>query len=103
MTNTKNLQEYNCNEVAKKLKISVYTLNNWYRWESKELSEGIVDKPYLPQPRFDTTSQGRPRLWNSEQVKLLSEHKKLVITGRHGKYGKYTNPNYNPNKKSLTN
>lgn len=94
MPNTKTMREYKFDEVVKKLGITGYTLNNWYRYEKKELLAGEIDKPYLPQPSRDNTAIGRPRIWTEEQVKQLKAYAKSVVVGRNGKFGKYSNPHH---------
>lgn len=63
-------------EVAKKLKVSIYTLRRWYRWYNKESRKrnNILDKvPRLP-PKI---RKGVFTYWLPEQVEQILEFKEF--------------------------
>lgn len=90
---------YSANEVCTKLKISSWTLANWYRWERKQIDNGNVEGPYLPEPIRLEHVKGKPRRWTGEMVKELKDYKKNIVTGRNGIYGVYSNPYYKNTQK----
>lgn len=90
---------YKANEICEKLKITNWTLRNWYSWEKKRIENGIVDKPYLPKPEILTNAKGKPRVWTKEQFEELKNYQKNIVTGRNGIYGIYSNPAYKETKK----
>lgn len=82
---------YSKEEVCSMLGITHFTLENWYRWEKKELKEGNAVGNYLPVPVQLENTKGRPLRWSLSMVNELSEYKKSIVKGRNGRYGKYTN------------
>lgn len=92
-----NEKMYSANDVCKALKITNYTLSNWYRWERKRVSEGC--EPYLPQPQKLEHTKGSPRLWTKEMVEELRLYQKNIVSGRNGIYGVYSNPYHKETKK----
>ena len=78
-------------DVCNMLEISTFTLNNWYRWERKELASESCVKPYLPVPKQDMNAKGKPLKWSMKMVEQLRDYKNNMVMGRNGKYGKYTN------------
>lgn len=93
------MAEYNAQEICKKLKISIYTLRNWYYWERKKISEGIIDKEYLPKPKICENTKGRPRVWDEKMLDELKYYQKGIVTGRNGVNGVYSNPYHKKTKK----
>lgn len=79
-------------ELCKALGISVHTLQKWYQWEKYELKDGTVKHSYLPKPQKVAGRRGSPKYWTESQLELLRDYKSTIVVGRHGKYGKYTNP-----------
>lgn len=90
----KNEKVYRANEICEELKITDFTLANWYNWENKQLKQGLITERYLPQPLIVEHEKGRPRIWTQEMLEQLKEHKSKIITGRNGIYGMYSNPNH---------
>lgn len=82
---------YSKSDVCYLLGITIYTIENWYRWERKEIQEGKVAKNYLPQPVKLENTKGKPLRWSEEMIEELEEYQKTIIHGRNGKYGCYTN------------
>lgn len=99
MSKLKNENGYKLCEVCEILNISTYTLANWYRWEKRQLEDGIVKEKYLPEPKRLIHEKGQPRVWSEEDVKKLLEHQKNIITGRNGIFGEYSNPYYKNTEK----
>ena len=89
----KNEKLYKTNEVCEILNISNWTFINWYRWERKQVANNECE-PYLPVPDRIMNEKGRPRVWTTEMVEQLKKFKAGIVTGRNGKYGKYSNPNH---------
>ena len=78
---------YSSLEVCTKLKISSWTLANWF------------SGPYLPDPIRLENTKGRPRRWTGEMLKDLKAYQKSIVTGRNGIYGVYSNPYYKETQK----
>lgn len=87
-----NEKTFRANEVCEALNISIHTLQKWYQWEKYELRDGIVSQKYLPEPTKILDQRGKPKTWTEKQIQQLQEFKKSIVSGRHGRYGKYTNP-----------
>lgn len=90
---------YSADEVCKELNITIYTLSNWYRWQTKQLESGNAKEPYLPEPIRIPNVKGRPRRWDKAMLTQLKEFKKNIVVGRNGVYGVYSNPLYKETKK----
>lgn len=90
---------YSSLEVCTKLKISSWTLANWYRWEKKQIANGNVSGPYLPDPIRLENTKGKPRRWTDQMLKDLKAYQKSIVTGRNGIYGVYSNPYYKETQK----
>lgn len=90
---------YSAAEICNILKITNWTLTNWYRWEKQQLNGGIVEKEYLPKPIRLEHTKGSPRRWTKPMVEELKEYKKHIIIGRNGTYGMYSNPYHRDTKK----
>lgn len=90
---------YSADEICKELNITIYTLSNWYRYQRKQLKEGLVKEPYLPEPITLPNVKGKPRRWTLSMVKQLKDYKKHIVMGRNGVYGIYSNPLYKETKK----
>lgn len=82
---------YSKNEVCQMLGITNFTINNWYRWERKEIENGDVEKAYLPEPLKLENVKGRPLRWSLNMIEELRKYQNSIVHGRNGKYGKYTN------------
>lgn len=87
-----NEKMYRVDDVCKELGISTHTLLKWYQWEQYELRDGKVDKNYLPIPEKNLHMKGRPKFWTADQIAELKAFKESIVFGRHGRYGKYSNP-----------
>lgn len=92
-------QTYSSDDVCKALNITMYTLSNWYRWEKKQLAQGLITETYLPQPIRLEHTKGTPRRWTAKMVKELEKYQHSIVTGRNGIYGVYSNPNHKDTKK----
>lgn len=92
-------KEYRVYELCNELGISFYTLSNWYRYQTKQLQEGVITERYLPEPIRLEDIKGKPRVWTEKMVSELREYQKNIVTGRNGVYGKYSNPLYYDTKK----
>lgn len=90
---------YSAYEICKELNITIYTLSNWYRWEKKQIKEGLVEQAYLPEPIRIPNVKGKPRRWDSNMLKQLKKYKEHIVIGRNGVYGVYSNPLYKETKK----
>lgn len=90
---------YSADEICKELNITIYTLSNWYRWQTKQIKNQNVKEPYLPEPIRVMNVKGRPRRWNKDMLAQLKEFKKNLVVGRNGVYGMYSNPLYKETKK----
>lgn len=88
---------YSADEVCKALKVSSWTLSNWYRWEQKRVDAGEENR--LPKPIKLEHTKGKPRRWTKEMIEQLKDFKKSLVTGRNGIYGVYTNPYHKETKK----
>lgn len=88
---------YSADEVCKELKVSSWTLSNWYRWEQKLISDG--NESYLPAPIKLEHTKGTPRRWTESMIEQLREYQKSIVTGRNGIYGVYSNPYHKETKK----
>lgn len=97
----KNEKTFNCYEVCDKLGITTYTLGNWYRWESRMLKDGLIEKNCLPIPLRLNNAKGRPRRWTESMIKELKDYKDHLVIGRNGIYGAYSNPNYKKSSKVI--
>lgn len=84
---------YNVEELSKELNVSIYTVRFWYECQSKQLRDGAIDKPYLPEPQR-IQGKGRPRIWTEEQMNALKKYQEGIVKGRNGIYGAYTNPDH---------
>ncbi len=82
---------YTKNDVCNLLGITIYTLNNWYRYERKELQSKSVEEPYLPHPMQIQNEVGKPLRWSLEMIDELRVYQKSIIRGRNGRFGKYSN------------
>ncbi len=82
---------YSKNEVCQLLGITAFTLQNWYRWEKKEIECKEVTEPYLPVPQKLNNAKGRPLRWSLEMIEELKLYQHQIVKGRNGIYGKYTN------------
>lgn len=89
----------NATQVCEELKITKYTLSNWYNWERLQLRDGIIKIPKLPKPLVAKDKKGKPRMWTQEMLEELKNYQKGIIMGRNGSYGKYSNPYYKETKK----
>jgi len=87
-----NEKKYRVDEVCEKVGISQHTMIRWYYWEGCELRDGVITERYLPIPEKDISKRGKPKYWTEEQIEQLKEFKKNMVVGRHGRYGKYSNP-----------
>ncbi|WP_026669119.1 hypothetical protein [Butyrivibrio sp. AE3006] len=85
---------YSKNDVCSILGITSFTLENWYRWERKEITNKAVTDNYLPQPIKLENQKGKPLRWSLEMVELLKAYQDQIVRGRNGKYGKYTNAHW---------
>lgn len=90
---------YSATEICEELKISIWTLSNWYTWERKQLADKIVAQRYLPQPVRLNNQKGKPRRWSAEMLEQLRVYQKSIVTGRLGSYGAYSNPYHKETKK----
>lgn len=81
---------YSKYDVCSMLGISVFTIDNWYRWEKKEIENGRVKEYYLPRPEKLQNVKGRPLRWSPEMVAELRDYQSSIVHGRNGIYGKYT-------------
>lgn len=88
---------FNLKAVCEQLKISQYTLANWYRYEHIKVARG--EQPYLPEPIRDENERGKPRYWTEEMVNELKDYKSKIIVGRNGVYGEFSNPYHFETKK----
>ena len=79
---------YSADEICKELKITHWTLTNWYAWEKKL---GLSD---LPQPIVLEHAKGKPRRWTEDMLNQLQEFKTNIVVGRNGKFGEFTNPKH---------
>lgn len=86
---------YRTGEVCELLNISPHTFAKWYQWERAQLKDGSITERYLPVADKLTNQRGKPKIWTQEQVEQLREYKNSIVYGRHGKYGKYSNPLHN--------
>ena len=84
---------YSINEAAELLGVSTWTLSFWYRCERKLIASGDVSKPYLPVPVIDVSKRGKPKFWNTKMIKELQKFKDKKPIGRHGEFGRFSNPN----------
>ena len=82
---------YSKEDVCSMLGITHFTLENWYRWERKELKEGAIDVKYLLVPTKLENVKGKPLRWSLSMINELIEYKNSIVRGRNGKFGKYTN------------
>jgi|GEM_PF-2451251 transposase len=82
---------YSKKDVCEMLGISYFTIENWYRWERKEISNGNVQEAYLPRPKKLDNVKGRPLRWSGKMIEELRDYQKKLVRGRNGRYGKYTN------------
>lgn len=89
-----NVKMYRIDEVAEILNLSRYTIANWYAWETKLLKTGEVTEAFLPKFTKVTNMSGRPKFWSEDAVEALKKFKNEMVMGRHGKFGKFTNPQY---------
>lgn len=99
-----NEKMYNINEVCEKLKITIWTLKNWYSWEKKRVKDGA--EPYLPVPVKMVHQKGMPNMWTEDMIVQLKHYKSTIVLGRNGVYGMYTNPSHKEThkyKKSIEN
>lgn len=87
-------KKYTIREAADMLNISPHTLQRWYHWQMRELTEGVIEEEYLPKPERLKSKRGAPNVWTSEQIEELRKHKESIVVGRNGRYGKYTNPQH---------
>lgn len=82
---------YSKKTVCEMLEITTFTIENWYRWEQKELQNGEITERYLPIPIKLQNVKGRPLQWTMDMIEILMKYKESIVHGRNGKYGKYTN------------
>lgn len=89
-------KEYTKEEVCKKLNISVDTLKKWYVLETLRLRDEPNTESRLPAHRYREHMRGKPVYYTESDVKALQQfrEKYMIVGGRRGSYGKYTNPNY---------
>ena len=85
---------YSKQEVAKELDVSIYTITNWYKWESKLIRTSEIKQRFLPIPTKIRYAKGQPNYWSFEQIEQLREFKDNMIKGRNGMFGKFTNPKH---------
>lgn len=91
------LKELPIAEVARKLRVSVATVNNWYYWYNNDAYAKPEFMPELPQPKI---VDGRgTRLWSKNDVKQLIGFMKWRPMGRNGVMGEYY-AKYRPKPKS---
>jgi hypothetical protein len=83
---------YNANQVCDKLKITIWTLTNWYQWERISLEDGTLSGRLLPVPIKDETRKGKPRMWSESQLEELKIFQGSIVRGRNGVMAKVTNP-----------
>lgn len=84
-------------EVAVAVGISIYTLNNWYKWDSIATKEERSEMPELP--KFIQEQPRQPRYWESKDIWKLIEFKANVKKGRAGKMGKVSGMYYPEGKR----
>ena len=94
-----NEKKYSVTQICEELNISVFTLRHWYDLQTKQIKDGLIEKPYLPEPNRDLTMKGRPRYWTKSQLNELKKYQSSITYGRNGIYGVYSNPNHKETKK----
>lgn len=94
-----NEKMYSNNEVCEILKISTWTLINWYQWQKKQIAKGLIEEEYLPKPIKLEHEKGKPNKWTEEMIEQLKNYQSTIVVGRNGIYGAYTNPLHFETKK----
>lgn len=94
-----NEKVYSVSELCEELHISNWTLIHWYDLQQLQMKEGLIDKPYLPEPLRLSDQRGKPRRWTESMVEALRQYQKNIVVGRNGIYGAYSNPNHKNTKK----
>lgn len=90
---------YSVNEICAELNISIFTLSHWYDLQQAQIKEGLIDKPYLPEPLRLSDQRGKPRRWTESMVEELRKYQSNIVVGRNGIYGAYSNPNHKNTRK----
>lgn len=72
-------------EISYLIGVSIYTLNNWYRWAGDAAFSKPPDAPKLP--RYWQGRPRGPRLWKEGDLPLLRLFKEWVPKGRGGVMG----------------
>lgn len=85
-----NTETFSMEQICDYIGISSHTLKAWYMWEKKDIANGFVKEPYLPQPNRNTFKPGKPREWTHAQLEQLMEYKLTHPRGRSGIHGRYT-------------
>lgn len=93
------MKEYRLMDVCRELKISNWTLRDWYMWEKKAVVDGLIEKSRLPEPIRLEATRGTPRVWTQEMVDQLKEYQSSIVSGRNGIFGVYSNPEHKNTKK----
>lgn len=73
-------------EVAGKVGVSIYTINNWYLFKKTEPDNELAK--ILPE--YIQNGLTSPRYWKKSDIKKLKEFKETRVLGRYGKMGKVT-------------
>ena len=78
----------NLTEVAMILGVSVYTINNWYRFKKQNPDNDFAKM--LPEPRQLTPHS--IRLWKESDIKKFVKFQESIPRGRNGIMGDTTQP-----------
>lgn len=81
-------------EVCKKVNISIFTLNNWYRFKKENPNDELA----LILPEFEKDYEKSQRTWNTEDIKLLKLFKSKRKLGRNGQMSKTIQKYYKKKK-----
>lgn len=73
-------------EVASKVGVSLYTIENWYKFKKIEPEDELAKLL----PEYVQESPTSPRFWKESDIKSIKEFKKKRILGRYGKMAKVT-------------
>lgn len=71
---------YKVTEIAMILDVSIYTINNWYRFKHQNPDDEFAQM--LPEPMQQTVRQ--TRYWTEEDLQKLIEFKANIKVGRCG-------------------
>ena len=78
---------YSADETAKMVGISIYTLNNWYKWNK---DTDYVKPENLPElPTYMQEKERAPRYWTKEAINVLIDFKSKLPHGRAGVMGDF--------------